>query len=245
MSHHKKPDHAFILAAGQGKRLRPYTDTMPKPMVPVNGRPILDHTIEKLEKEGVENITINLNYLGDRIENHLKDRQFPTFHLSKETELLDTGGGVKLALSTMGNKPFYLINGDAFWTDLPEKTALANLANKWNPDIMDILLLLQPVESMILTEGIGDYDLDENGKALRSTDKTGKYMFAGIRITKPEIFDNTPEDAFSFLQLMDEAQKKGRLYGLVHDGAWHHISTPGDLERVNDALGMPAHAKTA
>jgi MurNAc alpha-1-phosphate uridylyltransferase len=101
---------------------------------------------------------------------------------------------------------------------------------------MDILLLLQPVANMELTKGIGDYDLLPNGQAIRSKDKTGKYMFAGVRISKTEIFEKIPEDTFSYLQLMDKAETQGKLYGLIHDGEWHHISTPEDLEQVNQAI---------
>lgn len=239
------PDHAFILAAGRGTRLKPYTDTMPKPMVPINGRPILDYTLEKLQKAGVKNVTLNLSYLGGRIQNYLGERREPKITFSAETELLDTGGGVKKALDTMGDQPFYLLNGDAFWTDSPNQSALEKLATSWNPEIMDILLLLQPIQAMTLTEGIGDYNLSENGQAVRMPDKSGTYMFAGIRITKPEIFENSPDDAFSFLDLMDKAEKQGRLYGLIHDGEWHHISTAEDLERINTALATPPKAKTA
>lgn len=240
-----KPDHAFILAAGQGKRLRPYTNTMPKPMVPINGRPIIDYTVEKLVNDGVKEITINLNYLGDRIENYFKDCKSCNLHFSRETALLDTGGGIKYALNSMGNNPFYIINGDAFWTDAGEKSAFSNLAGNWDPENMDILILLQPVTEMTLTEGVGDYDLNESGKAIRRTDKSGAYMFAGIRIAKPEIFEGTPEGAFSFLELMDKAEQEGRLHGLIHDGEWHHISTPEDLDKVNEAMGQTTRAKTA
>ncbi len=234
-----KPDHAFILAAGKGTRLRPYTDDRPKPMVPVNGVPILDYILEKLEKSGVTKTTINLNYLGDRIEKHLEDRSSSTITFSNETVLLDTGGGVKKALHTMGRNPFYIINGDALWTDKGE-SALDRLAKNWNPEIMDILLLLQPVQNMTLTHGVGDYDLNEKGHAVRSLDRTGTYMFGGIRIAKPEVFENTPDNAFSFLSLMDKAQEQGRLYGLIHEGDWHHISTPEDLERVNAMMVQDA-----
>lgn len=243
----EKPNHAFILAAGQGTRLRPYTDNIPKPMVEVNGRPILDYTLEKLKKSGVENVIINTSYLGDRIKNYTDQVQDINITLSPEDELLDTGGGVKKALDTMAGKPFYLINGDALWVDGPEMSALDILAEKWQPDQMDILLLLQPVDAMTLTKGIGDYGIDDQGRAVRSKDKTGAYMFGGIRITKPEIFENTPEGAFSFLQLMDQAQEQGRLYGLIHQGDWHHISTPEDLENVNGAFAadQKLKAKTA
>lgn len=239
-----KPDHAFILAAGKGTRLKPYTDDRPKPMVPVNGYPIIDYTLDKLAADGVTNATINLHYLGDSIQNHLQARTEPKIMFSPENNLLDTGGGVKEGLDTMQGEAFYLINGDALWTDV-EKTALSRLADMWDPDKMDILLLLQPLETMRLTEGVGDYDLNKDGKAVRSMDKSGTYMFGGIRITKKDIFENTPEGAFSFLELMDKAQEQGRLYGLIHEGEWHHISTPEDLERVNAAMAATNHVKTA
>lgn len=232
-----KPNSAFILAAGLGKRLRPYTDTVPKPLVPVNGRPILDYTLDKLRAEGVEHVTMNLNYLGEKIQNYFADTSEPKITFSPETELLDTGGGVKKALDTMQGGAFYLINGDALWTDGPHDTTLERLSNNWNSDVMDILLLLQPVSAMTLTHGVGDYDIDADGRAIRSLDQTGDYMFGGIRITKISIFDGTPEDeAFSYLQLMDKAQAAGRLHAIVHDGEWHHISTPADLDRVNEAM---------
>lgn len=241
----KMPTHAFILAAGKGTRLRPYTDTMPKPMVPVNGTPILEHTLHKLKNDNVNNIIINTNYLGDRIKNYIDTYQALNITISEEDQLLDTGGGVKYALDQLGDQPFFMINGDAFWEE-GQQSVFERLSQQWDPETMDILILLQPVNNMVLTQGIGDYDLDANGHAIRSKDKTGQYMFAGVRITKPELFKNKEEDVFSFLELMDEAQTKNRLYGLVHDGDWHHISTPQDLDNVNAALQTKTkEAKTA
>lgn len=237
------PDQAFILAAGKGTRLRPYTDTMPKPMVPIQGTPILGHTLQKLKTEEIKNVTININYLGDRIKNYTDRYDGLNITLSPEEDLLDTGGGVQNALHTLRNDPFFLINGDAFWTDHQDDTALQRLAKAWNPQEMDILLLLQPIDKMILTQGVGDYDLNKNGLAVRSLDKTGQYMFGGIRITHPAIFKDTSGDAFSFLELMDKAQEKGRLHGIVHEGDWHHISTPQDLDAVNHALSEASNLK--
>jgi len=227
------PKYAFILCAGKGTRLRPYTDNLPKPMVSVWDKPIVQHTVEKLRNIDVQKIIINLNYLGDRIESHFSSADDKDIIFSKEETLLDTGGGVKYALSQLSNDPFYLINGDAFWTEGGDKTALEKIANHWNEEKMDILLLLQPLSKMMLTKGVGDYDIDNQGRAIRSLDKTGAYMFAGIRITKPNLFDAVEENVFSFLKLMDAAQEKGTLYGFVHDADWHHISTPEDLDRVN------------
>lgn len=231
-----KPEHVFILAAGKGTRLRPHTHTMPKPMVPINGRPILDYCLEKLKIEDVKKITINTSYLGDRIKDYVAECTGLNITLSAEEELLETGGGVKKSLNTMENKDFYLINGDAIWDDPPSKSSLNILADAWNPEIMDILLLLQPVATMTLTRGIGDYNLNENNQAVRSLDQSGAYMFAGIRIVNPRVFDDSPDGAFSFLQLMDKAQEQGRLYGVPHEGMFHHISTPEDLEAVNASM---------
>ena len=228
----KKPEYAFILAAGKGTRLRPYTDTMPKPLVPVNGRPLIAYTLDKLKEAGVKYVTINTHYLGDRIKNYVSDYTGLTITISEEIDLLDTGGGVKKALDTMQGQPFYLINGDALWSD-KDTSALERLYMNWDVKTTDILLLLQDKNEMSLTQGVGDYNLKGNQNAVRALDKTGQYMFGGIRIVSPHMFDNASNGAFSFLELMDKAEQDGRLKAIVHDGDWHHISTPQDLEQVN------------
>lgn len=230
------PTHAFILAAGKGTRLKPWTDTMPKPMVPVGGVPIIGHTLEKLEKAGVEEVMVNLHHLPDVLETYLQTIQRPRIHYSHEDALLNTGGGVQKVLPFFEGRDFFMINGDALWTEGPDGPALDRLARAWDAARMDILLLLQPVGSMTLTGGVGDYDIATDGRARRRADKKGTHMFAGVRITTPLIFNREIGDSFSFLELMDEAEAANRLYGLVHDGAWHHISTPEDRDRVNDAM---------
>ncbi len=239
---HARDFHAFILAAGEGRRLRPYTDHLPKPLVPVIGRPILAHALDHLIVAGVSNITVNCFHKAEKIKEFLREyKGQASIHLSEEEALLNTGLGVKRGLGHMGGKAFYVINGDAFWSDGAGGSVFERLSHQWAADDMDILLLLQPVADMELTEGVGDYDLDENGRAIRRKDQSGAYMFAGVRICKPDIFDDSPDVPFSFLELMDAAEEKGRLYGLVHDGDWHHISTPNDLERVNAALVKKEH----
>ncbi len=227
---------AFIAAAGLGTRLRPYTDTLPKPMVPVNGQPIIGHILDTLRDANAKSVTVNLHHKADVLSEYLATRTDIGIHESYEATLLETGGGVKKALPTLGNKPFYMINGDAFCLDGPSGSALLNLARAFDADKMDILLLLQPVDKMVLTQGVGDYELTPDNHPIRNKDKLGKYMFAGIRICHPRIFENTPDGAFPFLSLMDKAEREGRLFGHVHDGDWHHISTPEDLDRVNQAL---------
>ncbi len=229
------PFKAFILAAGKGTRLRPYTDTVPKPMVEVGGISIIKRTLAKLAAEGVEEVVVNLHHLGDVLADHLKNVQEPRIILSPESELLETGGGVKKALQHFAGEPFYLINGDALWDEGEGAAALSRLAKVWDPTTMDMLLLLQPVNGMTLTNGVGDYTLRTDGHAIRALDKSGDYMFAGVRIVHPRLFEGSPDGAFSFLSLMDKAQQNGRLFGLAHSGAWHHISTPEELLRVDDA----------
>jgi MurNAc alpha-1-phosphate uridylyltransferase len=232
------PDHAFVLAAGLGTRLRPHTDTLPKPLVPVNGRPLLDYIFDHLKEAGVRNVTVNLHHKPDPLREFLQTRPDLTITQSFEENLLDTGGGVKKALSTLGSNPFYIINGDAFWLDAPENSGLHHLARSFDSARMDILLLLQPVSRMNLTGGVGDYDLTPDGRAIRNRAKSGTHMFAGIRLCRPEIFSGTPEGKFSFLDLMDTAEQAGRLFGLGHRGDWHHISTPEDLAAVDRAISQ-------
>jgi len=230
------PDKAFILAAGMGTRLRPHTDTMPKPMVPVAGKPILDYTLDKLMAAGVRDAWINLHYLPEVIKNHLAARNDINIHFSEEKTLLNTGGGVKKCLNELKEAPFYMINGDALW-ESAENDALLQLSEAYDPQECDILLLLQPVSSMVLTGGVGDYNR-VGSLAVRDRNKQGQFMFTGIRIVHPRVFDyvQAKPDIFSFLDLMDEAEKRGQLQYIVHKGDWHHISTPADLAAVETAF---------
>lgn len=231
-----KPKKAFILAAGKGTRLRPHTDTMPKPMVPVGGRSIIKRTIEKLAKEDVEEIVVNLHHLGDILKDHLKDITTPNIILSYEDELLETGGGLKKALGYFGSQPYYIINGDALWDEGAGDSILKRLADSWDDSRMDILQMVQPKDGMSLTGFVGDYDMDAQGRLARSKEKQGAYMFGGVRIAHPRIFEGSPDGAFSFLQLMDKAQEQGRLHGVAHTAEWYHISTPEDLAAVDAAF---------
>lgn len=234
-----RPGKAFILAAGRGERLRPYTDQCPKPMVTVGGRSLIWRILDSLAADYVNEVVVNIHYKADLLREHLEDYCLNQpagrglhVHFSHEEALLDTGGGIKKMLPVFGDDPFYVIAGDALWTDPPEESALARLARLWDGETMDILTLMQPLSRMILTEGAGDYDLLPNGRVRRSKDKSGAFMWTNIRINHPRIFRDAPEGAFSFLNLMDRAEAQGRFYALEHAGDWHHISRPADLENV-------------
>lgn len=235
------PNKGFILAAGFGKRLRPHTDDKPKPMVEVGGYTLIDHTIDHLILAGIKDLTVNTHYQADVLHEHLEKRDDADFNISHEPEILDTGGGIKNALNHFQDEDFFIVSGDGLWSDGPENKALKRLSDAWDPEKMDILMLLQPVETMSVTKGVGDYDLDAEGKATRSMDQTGKLMFTSIRINRSSIFDDTPDKPFSYLELMDKAEAQGRLYGIAHDGDWHHISTPEDLEAVRALFDEEAY----
>lgn len=219
-------DQAMILAAGLGNRMRPLTDHMPKPMVPVAGKPVIDYAIDSLRNLGVEKIIANTHYKADVLEPHLRARGVQAVH---ENLLLDTGGGIKNALAQFDRaKPLLVVSGDSI---LVGDRGLRDLCAAWDGTKMDILLLLQPLTSMIVTPGVGDYDI-VSGKPVRRADHTGHYMWTSARILNPRIFDAITGQAFSFLPLMDAAEKSGRLHAVVHDGVWHHLTTPDDVKAV-------------
>lgn len=229
-------DTAFVLAAGKGTRMAPLTDHIPKPLVTINGRPLLDYVFDHLRASRVQHIVVNSHHHPEKIAAYLDGLSGFDIRRSQEDILLETGGGLQKAAPLIGGQPFFMINGDAFWVDGPSGSVLSRLEAAFDAGRMDILLLLIPVARMVLTEGVGDYDVADNGRAIRSKTKTGTHMFTGIRIVHPRILEGLPEGKYSFLQQMDAAEAAGRLFALEHDGEWHHISTPADVERVSDHL---------
>ena len=239
MTHNDIPYKAFILAAGFGTRMRPLTDTIPKPMVEVNGRSLIYRTLDKLRAVGIKDVVVNAHYKADVLAQHLNEyvaqHSDVHIHLSKEDGILDTGGGVCHALDYFEDQPFFVIAGDNLWSD-GEIPALRKLADQWDSNEMDILTLMQPIDQMDKTVGVGDYDLQDDGRVKRSHDKSGRYMWTNIRLNHPRIYKKYGDEAFSFLEIMDECEQKGRFYAFPHDGEWHHISTPDDVKTVSAYL---------
>jgi len=235
---------ALIMAAGHATRMRPLTDNLPKPLLEVNHKPLLTHIIDHLIAEKVSKIIINGYHAIEPLRDYMIDIQsrYPDvkFILSEEAELLETGGGAVLALQYLDtDKPFYMINGDAFWVNPCEGPSLQSLAKTWQDKSFDIVLLLQPTSSMGLTTAVGDYDIGQGNIASRNLDKNGGYMFTGVRICTPNVLKNYKVEKFSFLKMMDEAESKGKLGGAIHHGDWYHISEPDDLNDVNrDVFGV-------
>ncbi|WP_340116557.1 nucleotidyltransferase family protein [Pelagibius sp. 7325] len=230
------PTTAMVLAAGLGQRMRPITDKMPKPLVPLRGEAMLDTILDRLEVHGIEKVVVNLHYLGGMIVDHLEGRKQPAIVFSQEDALLETGGGVRKALPLLGDEAFFVLNGDVCWLD-SLTPALERLADAWDAAEMDALLLLHPTCSAFGYEGIGDYFMDPVGRLRRRQERQiAPFIHAGIQILHPRLFDGTPEGSFSLNRLYDKAQEAERLWGVRHDGEWYHVGTPAELRAVEDAL---------
>jgi MurNAc alpha-1-phosphate uridylyltransferase len=230
------PRHAMVLAAGLGERMRPLTDEKPKPLIEVRGRAMLDSILDRLSAVGVTDVVINLFYRGEAIEAHLKGRTTPRIVFTRETERLETGGGVKNALPYLGDEAFYVINGDVCWLD-GRTPALHRLADTWDEARMDALLLLHPTAFAVGYSGRGDFLLSADGKVRRRGEReVAPFVFAGMQILHPRLFAGAPDGPFSLNRLYDKAAERERLWGLRHDGEWFHIGTPEQLTEVEDAL---------
>jgi MurNAc alpha-1-phosphate uridylyltransferase len=229
------PNYAMVLAAGKGLRMRPITDTLPKPLIPVAGRPMLDRVLDHLDQVGVAHRVVNVHWLADQMRQHLAGR--PGIVISDETDaLLETGGGVAKALPQLGPQPFFVCNADILWRN-GASSALARLARHWHGERMDALLLMQRTATAFGYEGVGDYFLDTHGVARRRREKeVSPYLFAGVQILHPRLFTGAPQGAFSLNVLYDRAEAAGRLYGIVHDGEWYHVGTPQALDEVGALL---------
>ncbi len=237
------PKRAMILAAGLGERMRPLTDTTPKPLIPVRGQALIDSILDRLEAAGVAEVVVNLHYLGTMIEEHLRPRARPRIVFSREeNDRLETGGGIRKALPLLGPDPFYAINGDVCWLD-GLTPALDRLAAGWDDRAMDALLLLHPTATAFGYEGRGDFLLDPLGRARRRGERqVAPFVFAGIQILHPRLLDGAPGGAFSLNVLYDKAAEAERLYGIRHDGEWFHIGTPQGLAEVEEAMHHMAFA---
>jgi MurNAc alpha-1-phosphate uridylyltransferase len=226
--------HAMVLAAGLGLRMRPITLHTPKPLVAVAGRTMLDRALDHMDRAGVRHLVVNTHWLADRVRDHLAAR--PDITLSHEDELLETGGGVAKALPHLGEDAFFVANSDIIWTD-GATPALARLAEAWIDGSMDALLLLQPVENAVGYESKGDFFLGTDGRPVRRGNaESAPFLFSGVQILHPRLFAGAPSGKFSLNILYDKALAAGRLFALVHDGAWYHVGTPDALPEVEALL---------
>ena len=231
-----RPTKAMILAAGLGVRMRPLTDQMPKPLVRVAGRALLDHVLDKLANADVAEAVINVHYLPDQIIDHVAERKRPRVIISDERdEALGTGGGVVKALPLLGPAPFFHVNADTLWIDGVQPN-LARLARAFEPASMDILLLMAPTASSIGYGGRGDYAMLPDGALRKRREhQVVPFVYAGAAIMSPSLFAHAPSGEFSLTKMFDRANEQERLFGLRLDGMWMHVGTP-------DAVGAAEQA---
>lgn len=223
------PNRAMVLAAGRGIRMRPITDTLPKPLIEIAGRSLLDRALDRLVEEGIEDVVINVHHMGELIVRHLATRDRPRIRFSREATLLETGGGLLKALPLLGPGAFFVVNGDVLW-DAGINPPLRSLASQWDSDRMDGLLLMQTTVGALGYEGYGDFNLDSDGLLTRrEPPHIAPFLFAGISLLHPRLFAHAPGGAFSLNVLFDRAIEHQRLYGVVHKGGWCHVGEPEHL----------------
>lgn len=230
-------DVAMVLSAGLGKRMRPLTATRPKPLVPVAGKPLIDHCLDKLDEAGVARAVVNVHYLPDAMEAHLARRATPQIAISDERgQLLETGGGMVKALPLIGSDPFFALNSDNIWLDGP-RNVFQHLSNNWDADKMDALLLLVPHARAFNYRGKGDFHMDPLGRiSRRRTGRVAPFIYSGIQIVSHRLLRDPPEGAFSTTRLWDRAIAEGRLYGLSHLGLWYEVGEPQMIAPTEAAL---------
>ena len=231
------PKTAMVFAAGLGMRMRPITETLPKPLVKVRGRTLIDHCLDRLTESGVELAIVNVHWLADQIEAHLAKRRAPKILISDErSKLLDQGGGIKRALPMIGGDPFLICNTDAFWIEGP-RSNLARLARTFDPEAMDILLLVAAGAGAVGVDWPGDFAMMHDGQLQpREPRHVAPFVYTGVGIVKPQLFASETEEVFRLAPYFHAAAAKGQLFGVRLDGLWVHVGRPETLAEAELAI---------
>ncbi|MEH3046916.1 nucleotidyltransferase family protein [Sphingomonas adhaesiva] len=233
------PTTAMVMAAGIGKRMRPLTATRPKPLVEVAGRTLLDHTFDRLRAAGVRRAVVNVHYLADALEAHLKHRVhgIDVIVSDEREQLMETGGGLAKALPLLGDAPFLVVNSDNFWVDGPTD-AIRQLAARWNDEAMDALLLLVPYARAHNHGGQGDFHLDAAGRITgrRKPGRVAPFVYTGLQIVSPRLIRDWPDGPFSTNLFWNRAIEGGRAFGVVHQGLWSEVNVPAAIARTEALL---------
>ncbi len=231
------PQTAMVLGAGLGQRMRPLTNDIPKPLVKLQGKPLIDYALERLADVGVKRVVVNTHYHADKLEDHLRKHTRSEITISDEREqLLDTGGGVKKALPLLGDEPFFIHNSDSLWIE-SSGSNLERMVTLWKSEDMDCLLLLAITAASIGYNGAGDFAMAPNGVLRRrQKNEVVPFVFTGVSLIHPRLFHESPEGPFSLNLLWDRALEAGRLYGLRHEGVLMHVGTPQALAEAEEYL---------
>jgi MurNAc alpha-1-phosphate uridylyltransferase len=235
----------MVLAAGLGTRMQPLTLATAKPLLPIGGRALLDHALDRLAAAGVGLAVVNAHWHANLIAAHLAARKPPPeIVLRREETLLNTGGAVRAALDVLGSAPFFVVNGDSFWLDGPRQT-LHRLAEAFDPAAVDGVLLVHRTFQVHADVGFGDFAVDKLGALRRRGEReVVPYVYAGVQLIKPALLDDMPDGPFSMNRAWDRALAAGRLRAVVHDGLWFHPSAPSDLADAEYFLHMRATSDT-
>lgn len=230
-------DTAMVMAAGLGKRMRPLTATQPKPLVRVAGKALIDYSLDHLAGAGIANAVVNVHYLADALEAHLKARKNgPVSVVSDEREhLLETGGGMVKAQALLPD-PFFCLNSDNIWLDGP-RNVFRDLSAAWDAQRMDALLLVVPHVRAFNYSGKGDFHLDPLGRiSRRRAGRIAPFIYTGIQLVSHRLLRDAPEGAFSTNVLWQRAIEEERLYGLSHTGVWYEVGEPWAIAPTEAAL---------
>ena len=220
------PKTAMVMAAGQGTRLRPLTNTTCKALVTVGGKALIDHTLDRLHTAGVTRAVVNVHAYADQLATHLYARTTgPKIIISDESsELLETGGGVVKALPLLGTNPIFICNIDAMWIGFED--VLGGMIKQWNARIMDELFLLAPRHATLGLDGNGDFKLANDGRISRAGKDGSDWFYAGIEIFKPELAKPFKEEKFSRNKIWDSTLERRKAYGHILPGYWMHVGDP-------------------
>lgn len=224
------PDAIMLFAAGFGTRMGALTSHQPKPMIPVAGRPLIDHALDLVDAAQIATKVINLHYRADQIRAHLAHRK--DIHFSIENQILETGGGLRHAIPLLGLDPVFTLNSDAIWTG---ENPLSQLRAAWNPTTMDALLLLLPAKLATGHKGLGDFILATDGKIKRANGALGQ-VYLGAQIVKTERLSAIPETVFSLNKLWDMAISADRAFGIQHQGGWCDVGQPHSIPLAENMI---------
>ena len=209
----------MLFAAGLGTRMRPLTDTLPKPLIPVGQTTLLDHALGLTQLPTINNRVVNIHYRADQVRAHLKGKSVT---LSDESdELLDTGGGLKNALPLLQGDPIMGLNTDAIWVG---PNPIPQLLSAWKPN-MTCLLMVVPIERTVGHPGKGDFDVNESGNLSRGRNT----VYTGLQLTRRDVVASVPDRVYSMNRVWDMAAKVGGLYGVAYPGTWCDVGHPGGI----------------
>lgn len=221
------PHSVMLFAAGFGTRMAPLTDNCPKPLIPVAGKPLIDHALDLVHEIMPSRVVANTHYLADQMAAHL--HPLGVILSPEQPDILDTGGGLRAALPSLGSGPVMTMNTDAIWSG---PNPLTLLRDAWQPDRMDGLLMCVPIPRAIGHAGTGDFILDDTGRVKRGAGE----VFGGVQIIKPDLLDQIPERAFSLNRLWDMQMAQGRLFALSYPGQWCDVGHPEGIAQAEDLL---------